>query len=96
MATSHDEINITETMLADDHHLIACFHFDEDTQLERFEARKADPLKSWKLTDEDWRNRDKWSLYEDAIQDMLDRTNTTKAPWVVVPSVSKQWAQWLS
>lgn len=92
---AYDEINAFEAMLANDHHLIAKFflHFDQDTQLERFEARRADPLKSWKLTDEDWRNREKWPQYEAVIQDMLDRTHTDQAPWSVIPSVSKRWAR---
>ena len=65
----------------------------EDTQLERFNARKADPEKQWKLTDEDWRNRDKWPQYEQAVDEVLQRTHTTHAPWTVVEANDKEYAR---
>ena len=50
-------------------------------QLKRFEKRQVDPLRRWKLTDEDWRNRDKIDLYNAAVEDMFDRTDHGLAPW---------------
>ena len=60
----------------------------------RFEARADDPLKQWKLTDEDWRNRDKREAYAEAVEDMLDRTSTPQAPWHLVEADSKRYARW--
>jgi polyphosphate kinase 2 (PPK2 family) len=68
-------------------------HLSEQEQLRRFERRQHDPLKQWKLTDEDWRNRDKRPAYEDAVEDMLDRTDTPYAPWSLVEGDSKRWAR---
>jgi AMP-polyphosphate phosphotransferase len=68
-------------------------HLSEQEQLRRFERRQQDPLKQWKLTDEDWRNRDKRPAYEDAVEDMLDRTDTPHAPWSLVEGDSKRWAR---
>jgi polyphosphate:AMP phosphotransferase len=62
-------------------------------QLERFRQRVADPLKTWKITDEDWRNRKKWDLYTEAIDEMLARTDTGRAPWTVVESDNKWYAR---
>lgn len=62
-----------------------------DEQLKRFTQRQNDPLKQWKITDDDWRNREKWSDYDDAIDEMLARTNTKIAPWTVIGSDDK-WA----
>ncbi len=66
---------------------------DKDEQLRRFNARKDDPEKNWKLTDEDWRNREKWDLYEAAINDMLRLTSTAAAPWTIVESQDKKYAR---
>jgi polyphosphate kinase 2 (PPK2 family) len=63
----------------------------KDEQLRRFEQRRSDPLKQWKITDEDWRNREKWDQYEKAFNEMLERTNTKSAPWTVIESDDK-WA----
>lgn len=68
-------------------------HIDKEEQLVRFESRKNDPLKRWKLTDEDWRNRDKWSLYEEAANQMFQKTNAPKAPWILVPANDKYFAR---
>jgi polyphosphate kinase 2 (PPK2 family) len=62
-------------------------------QLARFEARAADPLKSWKLTDEDWRNREKRDAYEQAVADMLRETDHRAAPWTLVSAESKSYAR---
>ena len=64
-----------------------------DEQLKRFTARQDDPLKQWKITDEDWRNRQKWDLYEEALDEMLGRTSTPEAPWTVVESDNKWFAR---
>ena len=66
---------------------------DKDTQLERFTDRQNTPEKQWKITDEDWRNRDKWDLYETAIDEMIEKTSTTFAPWYVLESVDKKYAR---
>ena len=68
-------------------------HISEEEQLQRFEARNLTPHKKWKLTDEDWRNREKWDLYEAAVQDMVERTSTTNAPWTLVEGNSKKYAR---
>jgi polyphosphate kinase 2 (PPK2 family) len=64
-------------------------HISDEEQLKRFDARRADPLKSWKLTDDDWRNRGRRPDYKVAINDMLDRTSTKHAPWDVLAANSK-------
>jgi polyphosphate kinase 2 (PPK2 family) len=66
---------------------------DKDEQIKRFKQREKDPLKEWKITDEDWRNREKWDLYETAVDEMLARTNTPAAPWTVVESSDKWYAR---
>lgn len=62
-------------------------------QLERFEARRDDPLRKWKLTDEDWRNRDKADRYDEAVEEMFDRTDHELAPWHLVSGEQKKWAR---
>ncbi|WP_194609012.1 polyphosphate:AMP phosphotransferase [Clostridium vitabionis] len=66
---------------------------DKDTQLERFNDRQNTPEKRWKITDEDWRNRDKWDLYEGAVNEMLEKTSTEFAPWHILESVDKKYAR---
>ncbi|MBC2606225.1 phosphate--AMP phosphotransferase [Pelagicoccus albus] len=68
-------------------------HIDKDTQLERFEARQTDPLKNWKITDEDWRNREKWERYEESVNEMIEKTNTDYAPWKIIPANCKMRAR---
>ena len=68
-------------------------HIDKDTQLQRFTDRQNNPEKRWKITDEDWRNREKWDLYEEAIDEMLQKTNTRFAPWYILESVDKKYAR---
>jgi polyphosphate kinase 2 (PPK2 family) len=65
----------------------------KDEQLARFEARHETPYKAWKLTGEDWRNRDKWDAYEEAVEDMLIKTTTVRAPWTIVAGNDKRWAR---
>ena len=64
-----------------------------ETQLRRFEARENNPAKRWKITAEDWRNRDKWDAYVDAVNEMLYRTDTPYAPWTVVEGNNKYYAR---
>ncbi len=64
-----------------------------EEQLRRFERRKENPLKSWKLTDEDWRNRETRDAYEEAVEDMLARTDHPATPWHVVAGEDKRWAR---
>lgn len=66
---------------------------DKDTQLARFEERQRTPEKQWKITDEDWRNREKWDAYEEAVDEMLQKTSTTYAPWHILESVDKKYAR---
>lgn len=66
---------------------------DKDEQLRRFEERKKNPHKLWKITDEDWRNREKWDEYNRAVNEMLVRTSTAAAPWTIVESNSKLFAR---
>jgi polyphosphate kinase 2 (PPK2 family) len=66
---------------------------DSQEQLRRFEERRDSPVKQWKLTDEDWRNRDKWPLYDRAVGDMIQRTSTPHAPWTIVEAECKLFAR---
>jgi polyphosphate kinase 2 (PPK2 family) len=64
-----------------------------EEQLQRFQQRAADPLKTYKITDEDWRNREKWNLYNEAIDDMFLRTSTDLVPWTIIESDDKRYAR---
>jgi polyphosphate kinase 2 (PPK2 family) len=66
---------------------------DKDEQLKRFRQREEDPLKQYKITEEDWRNREKRDLYEEAVDEMLARTNTSYAPWTVIESDNEWYAR---
>jgi polyphosphate kinase 2 (PPK2 family) len=66
---------------------------DKDTQLTRFKEREQTGFKHYKITDEDWRNRDKWDAYEVAVGDMVDRTSTEIAPWTLVEANDKHFAR---
>ena len=68
-------------------------HISHDEQLRRFSAREQEPMKRWKLTEEDWRNREKRHEYETAVTDMLERTDTSFAPWIVVEANDKRHAR---
>ena len=65
----------------------------DEEQLKRFEGRAADPLKRWKLTDEDWRNRDKNRMYEEAAEEMFERTAHASSPWEVIGGEQKRYAR---
>ena len=90
-----DEINDFERLLTDDSMRVLKFflHISPEEQLKRFEARLRDPMKRWKLSYEDFRNRKKWDDYEDATNEMLDRTSTKRAPWHVIAANDKKWAR---
>ena len=92
---AYNEINEFEQALVESGIMICKFwlHIDQDEQLRRFEERKTTPHKAWKLTDEDWRNREKWDTYETAVNDMIQYTNTTDAPWTIVPANDKYTAR---
>ena len=68
-------------------------HISKKEQLRRFDEREKVSWKKWKITDEDWRNREKWNAYEIAVEDMLKRTSTTYAPWTIVEANSKHYAR---
>jgi polyphosphate kinase 2 (PPK2 family) len=68
-------------------------HVSDEEQLRRFESRDRDPLRRWKLTEEDWRNREKRADYENAVEEMFDKTDQTGAPWVLVEGDNKRWAR---
>jgi polyphosphate kinase 2 (PPK2 family) len=68
-------------------------HISDEEQLRRFRAREKDPLKRWKLTDEDWRNREKREQYVEAIEDMLARTDHGAARWHLIEGDSKRYAR---
>jgi polyphosphate kinase 2 (PPK2 family) len=92
---AYREINRFERQLVDFGTILFKFwiHISDEEQLRRFEARKATPHKSWKLTDEDWRNRDRWNEYELAVNDMLRKTSTLTAPWTIVEGDCKWHAR---
>ncbi|MDP5056143.1 MAG: polyphosphate kinase [Marinomonas hwangdonensis] len=92
---AYQEINEYERMLTDDGvKIIKIFtHISKDEQLERFEERLRNPLKQWKLTEEDIRNREKWDEHENAINDMLELTSTEQSPWHVIPANHKWYTR---
>jgi polyphosphate kinase 2 (PPK2 family) len=92
---AYDEINRFERSLVDEGMILVklWLHISEDEQLKRFKRREKNPLKSWKLTDEDWRNREKRSAYEEALEDMVARTDQPYAPWDLIAAESKRFAR---
>lgn len=68
-------------------------HISSEEQLRRFEARAEDPLKTWKLTEDDWRNRSRRADYEAAVEEMVERTSIAEAPWHLVSAESKRYAR---
>lgn len=92
---AYKEINSFERQLRDFGTILVKFwiQISHDEQLRRFEERKRIGYKAWKLTDEDWRNREKWPLYEEAVEEMLLRTSTRTAPWTLVEGNDKYWAR---
>ena len=92
---AYDEIVSFERSFALEGMIMVKFwmHLSEEEQLKRFKRREKDPLKGWKLTDEDWRNREKRSAYEKAVEDMLERTDHELGRWQLVEGDSKRWAR---
>jgi polyphosphate kinase 2 (PPK2 family) len=93
---AYDEIRGFERTLADEGMVLIKFwlHISPEEQLKRFEKREKDPLKSWKLTDDDWRNRGRWDEYKQAVEDMVARTSLEPhAPWHLIPAESKRYAR---
>ena len=91
----YDEIDEFERLLTNAGTILVKFflHLSQDEQLKRFKAREKDPMKSWKLTDEDWRNREKHDQYLAAVEEMFERTSTEHAPWRLVEAESKRYAR---
>jgi AMP-polyphosphate phosphotransferase len=92
---AYDEINSFERTLADEGMVLIKFwlQISDEEQLKRFERRQKDPLKAWKLTDEDRRNRERRAEYEEAVEDMVARTDQPYAPWHLVEAESKRYAR---
>lgn len=92
---AYDEINDFEHLLTGGGYIVQKFwlSIDQDEQLARFEARKEVPHKRFKITDEDWRNREKWPLYAAAVEDMIALTSTPIAPWTLVEANDKRFAR---
>jgi polyphosphate kinase 2 (PPK2 family) len=92
---AYDEINRFEQSLVEEGTILVklWLQISDAEQLKRFEQRREDPLKSWKLTDEDWRNREKRPAYEEAVEDMLARTDQPHAPWDLIGAESKRYAR---
>lgn len=92
---AYKEINDMESQLASHGAIVIKFwmQIDKEEQERRFTDRQNTPEKAWKITDEDWRNREKWDLYEQSVDEMLIRTSTTYAPWVIVEGNDKYYAR---
>lgn len=92
---AYAEINEMEAQWAEYGTVIGKFwlQIDKDEQYKRFKEREQNPNKEWKITDEDWRNREKWDAYEAAVNEMLVRTSTDYAPWTIVEGNNKYYAR---
>ncbi|MBR1874096.1 MAG: phosphate--AMP phosphotransferase [Eubacterium sp.] len=92
---AYAEINNMESQLVKNGTVVLKFwmHIDKDEQAARFKSRQETPEKQWKITDEDWRNREKWDEYEKAVDEMIVRTSTKGAPWHVIEANDKRYAR---
>ena len=92
---AYDEINAFEKQLTEGDTIVVKFllYITADEQLARFKARQEVAYKTWKIGDEDWRNRDKWDQYETAFDDMIAKTDTKYAPWYVIPDNNKKFGR---
>jgi polyphosphate kinase 2 (PPK2 family) len=92
---AYNEINEFEEELTDWGAIVIKFwlQIDKDEQLARFTERQNNPAKQWKITDEDWRNREKWDAYEVAVNEMIQYTSTVNAPWHIIESNNKYYAR---
>lgn len=92
---AYQEINDFEDQLAEAGAVVVKFWLaiSQDEQLARFNARAEEPHKRFKITDEDWRNRERWPEYARAVSDMIDRTSTEVSPWTLVEADNKRYAR---
>ena len=92
---AYHEINVMEEYLVLSGAILIKFwlQIDKKTQLERFKERETDPLKKYKITEEDYRNRKKWDLYDAAIDEMLEKTSTPVAPWTIIEANNKYYSR---
>ncbi len=92
---AYPEINEFEEQLVEHGILLVKFwlHISRDEQLRRFRERQRTPHKTWKITSEDWRNRRRWGDYAQAVDEMVARTSTRRAPWVLVEANDKLFAR---
>ncbi|MDF0555572.1 polyphosphate:AMP phosphotransferase [Kamptonema sp. UHCC 0994] len=92
---AYQEINEFEEQLTSAGCVLVKFwlHISQEEQLKRFTERQENPFKQYKLTDEDWRNREKWAFYEVAVNQMIQRTSTPAAPWTLIPANDKYFAR---
>ena len=92
---AYGEINDFESQLVEHGYVFLKFwlHIDADEQLGRFQAREATPYKKYKITEEDYRNREKWPDYEAAVNEMVERTSRSDAPWHLVAANDKRSAR---
>jgi AMP-polyphosphate phosphotransferase len=92
---AYGEINDFEAQIAKSRFILGKFWLtiSKEEQLRRFEERQATPFKRFKITEEDWRNREKWDAYESAVCDMIERTSTEIAPWTLVESEDKLYGR---
>ncbi|MDR1691194.1 MAG: hypothetical protein LBR42_05080 [Candidatus Methanoplasma sp.] len=92
---SPSEINSMERMMTENGTILLKFWLEitPEEQLKRFKKRAGDPLKKWKITKEDWRNRDKWDDYDSHVDVMMESTNTEHAPWTVIEANEKKYAR---
>ncbi|WP_394219491.1 polyphosphate kinase 2 family protein [Halobacillus trueperi] len=92
---AYNEIVQFEHLLAQDRYVVikVWLHISKEEQLKRFEERQEDPLKRWKITDEDWRNRSKWEMYEEAVEDMFQHTSPPESKWHIVAGENKHYAR---
>lgn len=92
---AYQEINDFERQLHEAGYIVVklWLAISQDEQLRRFEDREAKPFKRYKLTPDDWRNREKWALYELATTDMVDRTSSRHAPWTLIEANDKKFAR---
>ncbi|MFI3176377.1 MAG: polyphosphate:AMP phosphotransferase [Eubacteriales bacterium] len=92
---AYEEMNDMEESLVHAGAIVLKFwiHIDKEEQKVRFDSRVSDPEKQWKITEEDWRNREKWELYETAVDEMIAKTSTESAPWIIVEGNDKLYAR---
>lgn len=92
---AYGEINYFEKQLTQGDNIVVKFlmYISKDEQLVRFKSREETSYKTWKIGSEDWRNREKWDQYDEAFDDMLEKTDTKYAPWYVVPDNNKKYGR---